>query len=163
MPLPKLPTDTIKRETETEDSMDTQAEATIRNSDGEQLDDELQERLRSLRVFDCELPAFDIGGAPEHPIELFRSWLIEAITAGVREPHAMTLSTVDADRRPSSRVLILKGLSSGALQFASSRTSRKGRELSATLQAAAGFYWRELGRQVRLTGQVLDRGRDAAA
>ncbi len=146
-----------------EDSMDTRADPTISDNDGEQLDDDLRERLRSLPVFDCELPAFHTGGAPENPIELFRSWLIEAIDAGVREPHAMTLSTVDAARRPSSRVLILKGLSNGRLQFASSRTSRKGRELSATPWAAASFYWRELGRQVRLQGRVLDGGRGDAA
>ncbi len=143
--------------------MDTQVEATLSDSDGEQLDDDLRERLRSLPVFDCELPAFDTGGAPENPIELYRLWLIEAIDAGVREPHAMTLSTVGAARRRSSRVLILKGLSNGRLQFASSRDSRKGRELGATPQAAASFYWRELGRQVRLTGQVLGGGRGDAA
>jgi len=91
--------------------------------------------------------------------KLFRFWLVEAIQADVREPPAMTLSTVGAEGRPSSRVLILKGFSNGGLQFASSRTSRKGRELSATPWAAASFYWRELGRQVRVTGRVLDTGR----
>ncbi len=135
-------------------------------TEGEQsatAEEELRDRLRSLRVFDCELPGFDTDSAPDQPIDLFRTWLIDAIDADVREPHAMTLSTVDADRRPSSRVLILKGLSGGRLQFASSRGSRKGRQLSATPWAAASFYWPQLGRQVRLAGRVFDGGPADAA
>lgn len=126
-------------------------------------EEELRERLRSLHVFDCQLPEFDPDSVPTKPIELVRSWLIGAIDADAREPHAMTLSTVDPDGRPSSRVLILKGLSDERLQFASSRGSRKGRELSATPWAAANFYWPELGRQVRLTGRVVDGGPDDGA
>jgi len=114
-------------------------------------------------VFAGELPAFDTERAPEQPGELFLSWLLAAIDAGVREPHAMTLATVDADGRPSTRVLILKGLTDGQWQFASSRTSRKGRELERTPWAAANFYWGELGRQVRLRGRVLDAGSREAA
>jgi pyridoxamine 5'-phosphate oxidase len=126
-------------------------------------EDELRSRLRELRVFDGALPTFDIERAPEHPAELFLAWLMEAIDAGVREPHAMTLSTVDADGRPSSRVLILKGLADGQWQFATSRASRKGRELAHTPWAAASFYWSEQGRQVRLRGRVRDGGPEEAA
>jgi pyridoxamine 5'-phosphate oxidase len=75
----------------------------------------------------------------------------------------MTLCTVDADRRPNSRVLILKGLADGRWEFATSRTSRKGRELASTPWAAANFYWSEVGRQVRLRGRVLDGGPAEAA
>jgi pyridoxamine 5'-phosphate oxidase len=116
-----------------------------------------------LRVFAGALPAFETASAPEHPAELFLEWLLEAIEADVREPHAMTLSTVDPDGRPTSRVLILKGLADGQWQFATSRTSRKGRELEHSPWAAACFYWPELGRQVRLRGRVLDAGREEAA
>jgi pyridoxamine 5'-phosphate oxidase len=116
-----------------------------------------------LRVFAGALPAFETASAPEHPAELFLGWLLEAIEADVREPHAMTLSTVDPEGRPTSRVLILKGLADGQWQFATSRTSRKGRELEHSPWAAACFYWPELGRQVRLRGRVLDAGREEAA
>jgi pyridoxamine 5'-phosphate oxidase len=126
-------------------------------------EDRLRAQLRSLRVFDGALPSFDPHSAPEHPAELFLRWLIEAVEADVREPHAMTLSTVDSDGRPTSRVLILKGLADGQWQFATSRTSRKGRELEHAPWAAASFYWSELGRQVRLRGRVLDAGREAGA
>ena len=126
-------------------------------------DEEVREQLRALRVFDVERPAFDPETAPDHPAELFRQWLTEAIDAGVQAPHAMTLGTVDEDGRPTTRVLLLKGLDDGRWQFASSRTSRKGREIAATPWGAATFYWREQSRQVRLRGRILDGGAEAAA
>lgn len=123
----------------------------------------LRRRLRQLAVFDVALPPFDPGAAPSRPEELFASWLVEAIDAGVQEPHAMVLSTVDRDGRPDSRTLILKGLADGGWEFASSRASRKGQELEANPWAAAVFHWREQGRQVRLRGRVLDAGAQASA
>jgi pyridoxamine 5'-phosphate oxidase len=125
-------------------------------------DDEIKRTLREVRVFEGDTPSFDPSRAPGHPAELFLDWLIEAIDAGVPEPHAMTLSTVDADGRPSSRVLILKGVDDGRWRFATSRTSRKGRELAANPWAAANFHWKEQGRQVRLRGRVMDAGPDEA-
>jgi pyridoxamine 5'-phosphate oxidase len=130
------------------------------NEDGEP---DLRDVLRGLRVFEGELPEFDPERAPAVPHELFAAWLSHAIDAGVREPHAMTLSTVDADGRPSSRVLILKRLSEGRWGFATSRFSRKGIELSQNSWAAVGFYWPEVGRQIRVRGRVIDAGPDEAA
>jgi pyridoxamine 5'-phosphate oxidase len=126
-------------------------------------DEEIREQLRGLRVFDSERATFDPESVPDHPAELFRQWLVEAIDAGVHAPHAMTLGTVDEDGRPTTRVLLLKGLDDGRWQFASSRTSRKGREIAATPWGAATFYWREQSRQVRLRGRILDGGAEAAA
>lgn len=124
---------------------------------------ELRARLRELPVFEGELPVFEVSGAPSHPAELFLRWLEEAIERGVREPHAMTLGTVDGEGRPSSRVLILKGLGDGRWEFAASSASRKGRELAGSGWAALGFYWSELGRQVRVRGRVLAAGTDRSA
>ena len=126
-------------------------------------DERLTERLRRLPVFEGRLPQFEPDDAPDNPAELFLAWLDDAIDTGVREPHAMTVSTVDADGRPSSRVLILKGLEDGRWRFASSRDSRKGEELSRTPWAAANFHWPEVGRQVRVRGRVLDAGPGEAA
>jgi pyridoxamine 5'-phosphate oxidase len=109
------------------------------------------------------MPVFSVSDAPKHPAELFLSWLLSAIDAGVREPHAMTLSTVDAQGRPTSRVLILKGVSDGRWEFASSRLSRKGRELESDPWAALSFYWSEQGRQVRIRGRVLAGGAEEGA
>ncbi len=125
--------------------------------------DDLRARLRELVVFEGDLAHFDATCAPPHPAELFLRWLLEAIEADVREPHAMTLSTVDHEGRPTSRVLILKGLSDGRWEFATSRRSRKGKELHDNGWAALSFYWSELGRQVRVRGQVLEAGAERSA
>lgn len=117
--------------------------------------DDLSARLRSLPVFASELPEFDVGGAPADPVDLFTTWLDEAVQHGVVEPHAMTLSTVDGDGRPNARVLILKGIVDGRWRFASSGLSVKGRELAVTADAALTFYWPGRGRQVRVRGSVV--------
>jgi pyridoxamine 5'-phosphate oxidase len=124
---------------------------------------ELRARLRELPVFEGEMPTFEVSQAPSHPAELFLQWLDDAIERGVREPHTMTLSTVDGEGRPSSRVLILKGLGDGRWEFASSSASRKGRELAGSGWAALSFYWSELGRQVRVRGRVLAAGAERSA
>jgi pyridoxamine 5'-phosphate oxidase len=124
---------------------------------------ELTKRLRELPVLTGSTSSFDPDDAPDHPAELFLIWLNEAIESGVREPHAMTLSTVDEAGRPDSRVLILKGLDDGRWAFATNRESRKAAEIAEVPWAAANFYWPELGRQVRIRGRVADAGADASA
>ncbi len=99
-------------------------------------------------------PAFDPDSAPDQPHELFTEWLSHAIDAGVPEACAMTLSTVGPQGRPSARVLILKNVDHHGWQFASTSTSRKGRELAQNPNAALTFYWIPIGRQVRITGTV---------
>jgi pyridoxamine 5'-phosphate oxidase len=128
------------------------------------MSDELRTRLRGLRVFGEEgLPGLDPGAAPDSPEPLFLAWLGEAIDAGVRGPHAMTLSTIDVYGRPDSRVLLLKDVVDGRWAFATSRASRKGRQLLETPAAALNFFWAEQARQVRVRGRVADAGREAAA
>jgi pyridoxamine 5'-phosphate oxidase len=85
--------------------------------------------LRGLPVFGRPLPAFDPESAPGEPSALFLSWLHAAIDAGVSEPHAMTLSTVDAEGRPDARVLILKDVDADGWQFATATVSAKGSQL----------------------------------
>jgi pyridoxamine 5'-phosphate oxidase len=114
----------------------------------------VRDLLRGLPVFDGPLPAFDTESAPEEPSALFLSWLHEAIEAGVSEPHAMTLATVDAEGRPDARVLILKDVDADGWQFATATTSAKGSQLAARPHAALSFHWREQGRQVRVRGAV---------
>jgi pyridoxamine 5'-phosphate oxidase len=115
----------------------------------------LRQRLRGLAVLKGSAPEFDLAAAPDDPMTLFAAWLSQAIEAGVSEPHAMTLSTVDATGRPSARVLILKDVDAAGWHFAVSAVSRKGRELSANPFAALTFYWSGLARQVRVTGPVV--------
>ncbi|MGK5549335.1 pyridoxine/pyridoxamine 5'-phosphate oxidase [Streptomyces sp. URMC 127] len=114
--------------------------------------------LRSLPVWDTELPHFDPATAPADPLPLFRQWLTEAAAAGSPEPHTMTLATADATGRPSVRTLMLHDADERGWHFATHRTSRKGRELAVRPQAALGFYWPAVGRQVRIQGTVTAMG-----
>lgn len=111
--------------------------------------------LRGLPVFDVELPAFDPAAAPPDPVELFVSWLAEAIAAGVPEPHAVTVSTVDADGVPDARVLILKDVDASGFSVATTTTGAAGAQLAARPAAALSSYWPLVGRQVRVRGRVV--------
>ncbi|GAA1648788.1 pyridoxine/pyridoxamine 5'-phosphate oxidase [Actinoplanes couchii] len=116
---------------------------------------ELRQFLRCLPVFAGDMPDFDTSVAPERPEDLFVEWLTEAVAARVREPHAMTLSTLGVDDIPDARVLLLKNVDADGWQFASHRGSPKGLELEALSAAALTFLWREQGRQIRVRGRVV--------
>lgn len=119
--------------------------------------------LRALPDFPDVLPDFDPEAAPEDPAELFRQWLAEALAAGVPQPNAGSLATADEHGRPSSRMLILKDIDADGWHFATSRESRKGRELSANPNAALNFFWQQQGRQVRVAGEVVELSAAASA
>ncbi|MEV7725311.1 pyridoxamine 5'-phosphate oxidase family protein [Streptomyces sp. NPDC087917] len=118
--------------------------------------------LRDLEVFAGPLPAFDPESAPIEPVRLFLSWLVEAVTDGVRDPHAMTLSTVDAAGDPDARMPILKGVDASGRQFAGHAFSPKGGRLACHPRAALTSYWPEHGRQVRVRGPVSPGSAEAA-
>lgn len=120
-----------------------------------------QQLLRSLKSLSGPFPSFDTNLLPDSPGDLFLQWLKLAIEQGVKEPHAMTLSTVDANGYPDARVLILKNVDNDTFYFASSFESRKGQQLKRNPQAALTFYWPTLGRQIRLRGRAKDMGDEA--
>ena len=74
--------------------------------------------------------------------------------AGLAEPNAMTLATSTPSGRPSARMVLLKGIDERGFLFFTNYGSRKGRELATNRHAALVFYWREVNRQVRITGRV---------
>ncbi|RXZ43825.1 pyridoxamine 5'-phosphate oxidase [Crenobacter cavernae] len=88
------------------------------------------------------------------PVAQFQIWLKEAITAQVNEPTAMNLATVDADGRPSARIVLLKGVEDGRLVFFTNYQSRKGTAITAHPYVAITFFWPELERQVRIEGKA---------
>ena len=114
---------------------------------------DMRASLRSLPVLTGDAPDFD----PHHddPVSMFVDWLGTAVRAGVPEPHAMTLSTVDAAGAPDARVLILKDVDATGWHFAVSAVSKKGADLAANPVAALTFYWPQLVRQVRVRGAVV--------
>ena len=88
------------------------------------------------------------------PLRQFQTWLEQAIQAGVPEPNAMTLATVGADGRPSTRVVLIKGADERGLVWFTNYESRKGRELASNPLAALQFHWVDLERVVRIEGRV---------
>ncbi|RKS07942.1 pyridoxamine 5'-phosphate oxidase [Nocardiopsis sp. Huas11] len=112
----------------------------------------IRDQLRGLPVFAGPLATFDPSSAPADPADLFTRWFTEAVEAGVSEPHAMTVSTVDDLGAPSSRVVIMKDFTPEGWWFATTTTSRKGRDLEENPAVALAFYWGPQGRQVRVRG-----------
>ena len=90
------------------------------------------------------------------PLAQFAAWFDEA--PGVRE--AMALATANPSGAPSVRMVLLKGFDERGFVFHTNYASRKGRELEANPQAALLFYWRELGRQVRIEGSIERTSRE---
>lgn len=90
------------------------------------------------------------------PIAMFDRWFAEAQAAELYEPNAMVVSTVSADGRgggrPSSRMVLLKGVSEAGFVFFTNLGSRKGEELAAEPRCALLFPWHPLERQVRVEG-----------
>lgn len=88
------------------------------------------------------------------PVAQFEVWLNEALQSGVPEPTAMTVSTVDENRRPSSRTVLLKGIEGGKFTFYTNYLSRKGKNLEKNPFISATFFWKELERQVHIEGET---------
>ena len=88
----------------------------------------------------------------DDPIAQLQAWMRDA--EGSAQPDAMTLATASAAGRPSARQVLLRGLDERGLVFFTNRASRKAAELAGNPWAALVLYWVELGRQVRVEGQV---------
>jgi len=88
------------------------------------------------------------------PILAFETWMQEAISSRVLEPTAMAVSTVSKSGEPSSRILLLKGISKGKFQFFSNYSSRKAEEIESNSKISLLFFWPELERQVRIQGRA---------
>jgi pyridoxamine 5'-phosphate oxidase len=86
------------------------------------------------------------------PLVEFAAWLARAEEAGVYEPNAMVVGTVDGDGRPSSRTVLLKGLDAEGFEFVTNYHSRKGRALAANPAVSLLFPWYSLNRQVAVLG-----------
>jgi pyridoxamine 5'-phosphate oxidase len=94
----------------------------------------------------------DVTTVFSDPILQFEKWFKEALDAGVVEPNAMHLSTVNAQGRPSGRVVLLKDVESGRFVFYTNYQSKKGNDLEKNPACALTFFWPDLERQVRIEG-----------
>lgn len=88
------------------------------------------------------------------PIAQFGAWFDQALQSGTPEANAMTLATVDAQGRPSARIVLIKEFDQRGFSWFTHYTSRKGDELAANPHAALLFFWSNLERQVRIEGTV---------
>jgi len=88
------------------------------------------------------------------PLKQFEKWWQEALASSIDEVNAMTLATASADGIPSARVVLLKGFSQDGFVFFTNYDSYKGKQLMENPKACLVFFWKELERQVRITGMV---------
>jgi pyridoxamine 5'-phosphate oxidase len=91
----------------------------------------------------------------DDPIAQFGKWFDEALHAKVNEPNAMSVATVDADGKPSSRIVLIKQFDQRGFTWYTNYDSQKGQQLRANPHAALLFFWSELERQVRIEGEVV--------
>ena len=101
-----------------------------------------------------EQDELDEAHSAADPLQQFEQWLDQALKAELPEPNAMTLATVGADGRPSTRVVLIKGCDVRGIVWYTNYESRKGRELAAHPFAALQFHWVDLERVVRIEGRV---------
>lgn len=109
--------------------------------------------LPSLRR-DYAMATLDVADVDADPIVQFLHWFGDAQRAALLEPNAMTLATVGSDGMPSARIVLLKDVTSRGFTFFTDYRSHKGQELDANPRAALVFLWKELERQVRISGAV---------
>ncbi len=102
-----------------------------------------------------KLRNLDEADISDNPISLFSVWWDDAIHSQIDEVNAMTLATVKTDGTPTGRVVLLKGYDENGFVFYTNYESDKGKELVQNNKACLIFYWKELERQVRITGTVV--------
>lgn len=88
------------------------------------------------------------------PVEQFRLWFDQAVSLAIELANAVMLATADADGRPSARVVLLKRFDADGFDFYTNYASAKAHDLEVNPRAQLSFYWRELARQVRVSGSV---------
>lgn len=98
--------------------------------------------------------------AGTNPLELFGAWFREASDHGIELPEAVALATATSDGAPSVRMVLLKGVDEHGFTLFTNYESRKAGELESNPRAALCFHWKELDRQVRVTGTVTRVSRE---
>jgi len=113
--------------------------------------------MKDLRT-EYRKSTLDSQSVDRDPIAQFDRWFTEAVKATVPEPNAMNLATISEDGRPSSRIVLLKGVAGGKFMFYTNYQSQKGKELEKNPACALNFFWPDLERQIRIEGvaQRLD-------
>lgn len=90
----------------------------------------------------------------QQPMEQFDLWMQQAIDAGLPDPTAMTLATVDAGGQPSQRIVLLKHVDRHGFVFFTNYESRKSRDIGANPRVSLHFPWHAIERQVKVCGRA---------
>lgn len=113
----------------------------------------LGKNLADLRK-SYEREKLDEADVAQDPLEQFTRWMQQAIDAQIPEPNAMTLATVSAENRPSTRPVLIKGCDERGVVWYTNYESQKARQISKNPWASLQFHWVELERVVRIEGKV---------
>jgi pyridoxamine 5'-phosphate oxidase len=113
----------------------------------------MQKDIASIRR-DYQMASLEEANTSAHPMDQFEHWWEDAMASNIDEVNAFVLSTVDAQRVPSSRVILLKGFTPEGFIFFTNYESAKGQDIIVNPVAAMNFFWKELERQVRITGTI---------
>jgi pyridoxamine 5'-phosphate oxidase len=103
---------------------------------------------------DYKLQTLSEKDVVKDPFGQFDKWWQEAIHAGIDEPNAMTLATASADGMPDARIVLLKAFDPQGFTFFTNYNSAKGIQLLENPRASLVFFWKELERQVRISGLI---------
>jgi pyridoxamine 5'-phosphate oxidase len=103
---------------------------------------------------DYSLKTLNEEEAADSPFLQFADWWQQAIESEIDEVNAMTLATASLEAVPSARIVLLKGYDEKGFVFYTNYESAKGRELAENPKASLLFFWKELERQIRITGIV---------
>jgi pyridoxamine 5'-phosphate oxidase len=111
----------------------------------------MQKNITDLRQ-EYSRSTLDFSNVLKDPLKQFEKWFDEALASGITEPNAMHLATVNDQGKPSSRIVLLKGIDLNKFIFYTNYQSKKGRELDQNPACALTFFWPEIERQVRIEG-----------
>ena len=103
---------------------------------------------------DYKLEKLDVHQVAADAVQQFESWWNEAVNSNIDEVNAMTLATADKNGMPAARIVLLKGYSKEGFIFFTNYESHKGNQLLENPFASLVFFWKELERQIRVTGSV---------
>ena len=98
-----------------------------------------------------------------NPIEQFEHWFQQAVDSNYPDANAMVLATVSAEGKPSSRIVLLKGVDSEGFTFYTNYNSAKGQDIAGNNQVNLLFPWLQFERQVRINGTVEKISPEASA
>ena len=107
--------------------------------------------IRNLRL-NYNKSAIDFSNLEDNPIQYFLNWFADALKVNKEEANACVLSTISGEKKPESRVVLLKVVNEKGFTFFTNYTSSKAQDIDANNNVSINFYWPELERQVRISG-----------